>query len=252
VSVQELFDLSDQVAVVTGAGRGIGEGIAKVFADAGAAVVLAARRTDEIERVRDEIEAKGQRAIAVTTDVTDETAVDALAREAVDRYGKLSIWVNNAGGSPVAKRLTRLSRADWDACLSLNLTALWTCTVTAAKYMDQGCVINISSKAAWGPVPGSGHYAAAKAGVNSLTETFARELAPAIRVNGIAPGAVPTEIMMKALRLEDGDLPKLKENLGIPMGRLGTPLDLGACALFLASPASSWITGQTLIVTGGM
>lgn len=252
MSVQELFDLSDQVAVVTGAGRGIGEGIAKVFADAGAAVVLAARRTDEIERVRDEIEAKGQRAIAVTTDVTDETAVDALAREAVDRYGKLSIWVNNAGGSPVAKRLTRLSRADWDACLSLNLTALWTCTVTAAKYMDQGCVINISSKAAWGPVPGSGHYAAAKAGVNSLTETFARELAPAIRVNGIAPGAVPTEIMMKALRLEDGDLPKLKENLGIPMGRLGTPLDLGACALFLASPASSWITGQTLIVTGGM
>jgi 7-alpha-hydroxysteroid dehydrogenase len=134
----------------------------------------------------------------------------------------------------------------------LNLTAVWTCTVTAAKYMDEGCVINISSKAAWGPVPGSGHYAAAKAGVNSLTETFARELAPAIRVNGIAPGAVPTEIMMKALRLEEGDLPDLKENLGIPLGRLGTPLDLGAAALFLASPASSWITGQTLIVTGGM
>jgi NAD(P)-dependent dehydrogenase (short-subunit alcohol dehydrogenase family) len=118
--------------------------------------------------------------------------------------------------------------------------------------MDEGCVINISSKAAWGPVPGSGHYAAAKAGVNSLTETFARELAPAIRVNGIAPGAVPTEIMMKALRLGEEDLSDLKENLGIPLGRLGTPLDLGAAALFLASPASSWITGQTLIVTGGM
>lgn len=252
MKVDELFDLSDQVAVVTGAGRGIGEGIATLLADAGAAVVLAARRTDELERVKSEIEAKGQRALAVTTDVTDGESVDALARAALDGFGKLSIWVNNAGGSPVAKRLTRLSREDWDACVELNLTAVWTCTVTAAKYMDEGCVINISSKAAWGPVPGSGHYAAAKAGVNSLTETFARELAPAIRVNGIAPGAVPTEIMMKALRLEDADLPDLQKNLGIPLGRLGTPLDLGAAALFLASPASSWITGQTLIVTGGM
>jgi NAD(P)-dependent dehydrogenase (short-subunit alcohol dehydrogenase family) len=251
-TVAELFDLSDQVAVVTGAGRGIGEGIAELLAEAGAAVVLAARRTGEIERVAKQIEARGQRAIAVTTDVTDESAVEALARAAVDHYGKLSIWVNNAGGSPVAKRLTRLSRDVWDQTLAVNLTSVWTCSVTAARHMDEGCIINISSRAAWGPVPGSGHYAAAKAGVNSLTETFAQELAPKIRVNGIAPGAVPTEIMMKALRLGDEDLPRLQERMGIALARLGTPLDMASAALFLASPASSWITGQTLIVTGGV
>ncbi len=250
--IDELFDLSDDVAVVTGAGRGIGEGIATLLAEAGAAVVLAARRTDEIERVQKDLEGRGLRAAAVTTDVTDDAAIEALARSAVDRYGKLSVWVNNAGGSPVAKRLVKLSREDWDAAVALNLTAVWTCTVTAAKHMERGSIINISSRAAWGPVPGSGHYAAAKAGTNSLTETFAQELAPDIRVNGIAPGAVPTEIMMKALRLGEGDLPALEDNLKIALGRLGTPLDIGGAALFLASKASSWITGQTLVVTGGM
>ena len=251
-SIQELFDLSDQVAVVTGAGRGIGEGIAHLLAEAGAPVVLAARRTNEIERVQKDLEEKGLRALAVTTDVTDDESVDALARAAVDSYGKLSIWVNNAGGSPVQKRLVRLARPDWDAAIAVNLTSVWVCTVTAAKYMDEGSVINISSRVAWGPAPGSGHYAAAKAGTNSLTETFAKELGPKIRVNGIAPGAVPTEIMMKALKLSDDDLPMLEKNLNLAMGRLGTPRDLGQAALFLASPASSWITGQTLIVSGGM
>lgn len=253
MSIEKLFDLSGEVAVVTGAGRGIGEGIANVLADAGAAVVLAARRTDEIERVASEIKGRGLRAIATTTDVTDEAAVDALARTAVDSFGKLSIWVNNAGGSPVARRLVRLSREDWDHCLAVNLTAVWTCTVIAAKYMEEGAsIVNISSRAADQPTPGSGHYAAAKAGVNSLTGTFAHELAPKIRVNGISPGPVPTEVMMKALRLGEEDLPQFEERLQIPMARFGTPLDLGAAALFLASPASSWITGHTLIVTGGM
>ncbi len=252
-SIEALFDLSSEVAVVTGAGRGIGEGIANVLADAGAAVVLAARRTDEIERVQAEIEARGLRALAVTTDVTDEGAVNALVQQAVDAYGKLSVWVNNAGGSPVARRLSRLSRADWDACIAVNLTAVWTCTVAAAKAMEEGgSIINISSRAADQPTPGSGHYAAAKAAVNSLTENFARELAPRIRVNGIAPGAVPTEIMMKALRLGDDDLPALEKNLRLPAGRLGTPEDLGAAALFLCSRASSWITGEVISVSGGM
>jgi NAD(P)-dependent dehydrogenase (short-subunit alcohol dehydrogenase family) len=252
-SIQELFDLSDRVAVVTGAGRGIGEGIAHLLAEAGAAVVLAARRTEEIERVQKEIEEKGLRALAVTTDVTDDDSVEALARAAVDTYGKLSIWVNNAGGSPVKHRLVNLNRADWDSAIALNLTSIWSCTRAAVAHMEEGgSVINISSRVAWGPAPGSGHYAAAKAATNSLTETFAKELGPKIRVNGIAPGAVPTEIMMTALRLGDDDLPALEKNLDLAMKRLGTPRDIGSAALFLASPASSWITGQTLIVSGGM
>jgi NAD(P)-dependent dehydrogenase (short-subunit alcohol dehydrogenase family) len=251
--VQHLFDLSSDVAVVTGAGRGIGEGIARTLAAAGAAVVCAARRTAEIEKVAEAINQEGGRAIAVTTDVTDEAQVDALAKAAIDRFGQLDIWVNNAGGSPVQSRLTKLGREDWDRAIELNLTAVWVCTCIAARYLEEGGrVVNISSRAAVGPMPGSGHYAAAKAGVNSLTETFAHELGPRIRVNGIMPGAVPTEIMMTALGLGDDDLPKLEKNLRLPMRRLGTPEDLGAAALYLASPASSWVTGQILAVTGGM
>lgn len=249
---QALFDLSGEVAVVTGAGRGIGEGIATVLAEAGASVVLAARRTAEIERVASQLGERGLRALAVTTDVTDDAAVEALACAAVEGFGRLSIWVNNAGGSPARRRLTKLSREDWDAALALNLTAVWIGTVTAARHMDEGCVINISSRVADGPAAGSGHYAAAKAGTNSLTQTFSRELAPRIRVNGISPGAVPTEIMMKALALTEADLPELPKSAQIALGRLGTPTDIGAAALFLASKASSWITGETLRVTGGM
>jgi NAD(P)-dependent dehydrogenase (short-subunit alcohol dehydrogenase family) len=253
MNVPALFDLTGDVAVVTGAGRGIGEGIARVLAGAGAAVVLAARRTEEIERVAADIREAGGRAIAATTDVTDESAVDALARTACDEFGKLDIWVNNAGGSPVSQRLTKLPKDEWENTLRLNLTAVWTCTVVAAKYMeDGGRILNISSKAAVDPIAGSGHYAAAKAGVNSLTGTFAAELGPKIRVNCIMPGAVPTEIMMKALRLGEDDLPALEKNLRLPAGRLGTPEDLGAAALFLCCPASSWITGEVISVSGGM
>jgi NAD(P)-dependent dehydrogenase (short-subunit alcohol dehydrogenase family) len=127
------------------------------------------------------------------------------------------------------------------------------CTRAAARHMrDGGRVVNISSRAAVTPMPGSGHYSAAKAAVNSLTQTFAKELGPRIRVNCIMPGAVPTEIMMTALRLTDADLANLERRLRLPMGRLGTPSDLGAAVLYFVSPASSWVTGQILAVDGGM
>jgi NAD(P)-dependent dehydrogenase (short-subunit alcohol dehydrogenase family) len=253
MNVPSLFDLSGDVAVVTGAGRGIGEGIARTLAGAGAAVVVAARRTNEIEKVAETIRGEGGQALAVTTDVTDEDSLEALARAAVSEFGKLDIWVNNAGGSPVQSRLTRLPREEWDSTIRLNLTAVWSATVVAASHLEEGGrILNISSKAAVGPIPGSGHYAAAKAGVNSLTATFAVELGPKIRVNCIMPGAVPTEIMMKALKLGEDDLPALEKNLRLPAGRLGTPEDLGAAALYLVSPASSWVTGEVISVSGGM
>lgn len=251
--MSDLFDLRGDVAVVTGAGRGIGEGIATVLADAGAAVVCAARRADEIERVAAGIRDRGGRAIAVATDVTDEAAVEALADAAVAEFGRLDVWVNNAGGSPIQTPLTQLPREEWDATMRLNLTAVWLCTRAAASRMgDNGRIVNISSRAANSVVPGSGHYAAAKAGVNSLTTTFARELGPRIRVNCIMPGAVPTEIMMTAMRLEDKDLPALEKRLRLPAGRLGTPQDLGAAVLYLVSPGASWVTGQVIAIDGGM
>lgn len=246
-----LFDLSGEVAVVTGAGRGIGEGIARTFADAGAAVVVAARRANEVERVAADIEAAGGSALAVPTDVTDPRALAHLADATRERFGRVSIWVNNAGGSPVRSPLLDLGREDWDQTIALNLTAVWEASTVAARAMDTGVIINVSSLAGFGPVPGSGHYAAAKAAVHSLTQTLARELAPRIRVNAIAPGSVPTEVMMEALGLDEGDLEQYRSRSRIPLERLGTPDDIGATALYLVAPASSWVTGQILVVSGG-
>jgi NAD(P)-dependent dehydrogenase (short-subunit alcohol dehydrogenase family) len=250
--LDEIFGLTGEVAIVTGAGRGIGEGIAKVLAGAGASVVCAARRTEEIERVAGEIVAANGQAIAVTTDVTDTDALRKLGEAARQNFGRLDIWVNNAGGSPLQMPLTELPREEWEATLALNLTAIWESSRIAAELMeDGGRILNISSIAAEMVVPGSGHYSAAKAGVNMLTRAFAQELGPRIRVNCIMPGAVPTEIMMKAMNLTDKDLPGLEKMLRLPAGRLGTPEDLGAAALFLCSKASEWNTGQCIRISGG-
>lgn len=249
----DLFDLTGEVAVVTGAGRGIGEGIAKVLADYGASVVCAARRTEEIERVAAEIVAANGKAIACTADVTNDADVNELAATAVKEFGSLDMWVNNAGGSPVQAPLVELDRAEWDNTLALNLTAVWVGSRVAAKHMNgQGRILNISSIAAEDVIEGSGHYAAAKAGVNMMTRTFSKELGPGIRVNAIMPGFVPTEIMMEALNLTEEQLPTIEKSLNLPAGRLGTPRDLGAAALYLLSPASEWVTGQILRVSGGM
>ncbi|MFK7916984.1 MAG: SDR family NAD(P)-dependent oxidoreductase [Ilumatobacter sp.] len=246
------FDLTGTVAVVTGGGQGIGEGIAKNLAAAGASVVVAARHQDRIERVAREINDTGAQAIAVVTDVTDRSALEALADAAVDTFGGLHTWVNNAGGSSVRQPLDEMSDDDWDQCLSLNLTSVWRASVVAAARMtDGGSIINISSPAGDRGVPGSGHYAAAKAGVNSLTKTMSLELAPNIRVNGISPGYVPTEVMMIALDTDEAALEAMATKR-VPLKRLGTPDDMGSTAVYLASGAGGWVTGQTIIVAGGL
>jgi NAD(P)-dependent dehydrogenase (short-subunit alcohol dehydrogenase family) len=246
------FELTGKVAVVTGGGQGIGEGIARAYADAGAAVVVAARHADRVARVADDIIAGGGRALAVPTDVTDRDAVTRLADAAVDTFGGLDIWVNNAGGSAVRSPLTELDETDWETCLRVNLTAVWHCSVIAAARMTRGgTIINVTSPAATRAVPGSGHYSAAKAGVNALTLTMSIELAPSIRVNGIAPGFVPTEVMMTALNT---DVPALEAmaDKRVPLKRLGTPDDMAGAAIYLASDAGSWVTGQTITVAGGL
>ena len=144
LTTPELFDMSGHVAVITGAGRGIGEGIAKSFSEAGASVIVAARRTEEIDRVAAEINKSGVSAIAVTTDGTDEDDVENLANAAIAEYGKLTTWVNNAGGSPMRMPLSDLPREEWDRTVALNLTSIYIGCVTAAKYMTKGSIINLS------------------------------------------------------------------------------------------------------------
>ncbi len=243
------FDLTNQVAVVTGGGTGIGEGIAKVYARAGAKVAVAGRRTEPIERVAAEINEAGGEAIAVQTDVTDRAQLEALADAAVDQFGSLSIWANNAGGSPYRTPLVELDRDGWDQCFDLNVSALWEASVIAADRMDEGSILNISSGASHRGVPGSGHYAAAKAAVNSLTKTFALELAPRIRVNCICPGWIETDIMMTAMNFTQDDLPKVAKN--IPMKKMGDPEDVGMAALYFAAPSGAWVTGQIIDISGG-
>lgn len=246
------FDLQGQVAVVTGGGQGIGEGIAKAFAEAGAAVVVAARHVDRVERVAADIVAAGGRAVAVPTDVTDKAALEALADAAVTTFGGLHVWVNNAGGSSVRSPLDELDEDDWESCLAVNLTSVWRASVIAKSRMAQGgSIINVTSPAATRAVPGSGHYSAAKAGVNALTLTMSVEFAPHVRVNGIAPGYVPTEVMMTALNM---DVPALEQmaQKRVPLRRLGTPDDMASAAIYLASEAGSWVTGQTITVSGGL
>lgn len=252
--MQDLFDLTGKTAVITGAGRGIGEGIATLLADAGANVVCAARSEDQIARVAEAINASNSsgRAVAHATDVSKAEDMDALAQRAVDEFGRLDIWVNNAGGSLVSAPITELDPAEWDKTLAVNLSSVFYGVRAAARHMkDGGSIVNTSSMAGRDPFPGSGHYSAAKAGVNMLTKTLALELgAQKVRVNAILPGFVPTDTVKKALDMTDEDFGPLLEQLNLPAGRLGTPRDIAACVLYLVGDSGEWVTGQNFCIAG--
>lgn len=239
---------------MTGSGRGIGEGIAIAMAQAGCDVVLTARRQAEIEAVADQVRALGRRALAIAGDITDRDFVESLADRTVAEMGRLTHWVSNAGGADdrTPRHLSDMPDRQWDYQLDLNLTAVFTGARAAARVMeDGGVIVNISSRAARKGSPNNGPYAVAKAGVDILTSTLALELSPRIRVNGVAPGPIPTEVFMEFFDASEEDLPALAKRLGVPLGRLGTPDDVANAVVFLSSPASSWITGETILVDGG-
>ncbi len=248
-----LFDLTGKTAVVTGAGRGIGEGIATTLAEAGANIVCAARSTDQIEHTAGVINASntGGRAIFQKTDVSLPEDMKALAQRAVDEFGSLDIWVNNAGGSLVSAPLAELDLAEWDKTIAVNLSSIFYSVQAAVPHFsDKSAMVNISSLAGLEPFAGSAHYSAAKAGVNMMTKTLGIELGPKTRVNAIMPGFVPTDTVKKALSMSDEDFGPLLEQLQLPAGRLGTPQDIAALVLYMVAPSSEWLTGQAVALSG--
>ena len=243
--------LDGQVAIVTGASRGIGRAVAIALAKVGAKVVINyAGNAEAAEEVRTVITANGGQAITVKADVADADAVDSLVKQAIETYGKIDILVNNAGITRDTL-LMRMKDEDWDAVMNTNLKGIFYCTKAVTKSMMKqrsGKIINMTSVVGLMGNAGQANYAAAKAGVIGFTKSMAKELASrGITVNAIAPGFIATDMTQGLSEQVKADL-----EAKIPLSRLGEAEDVAAAVVFLASQSANYITGQTLNVDGGM
>ena len=241
--------MDGMVSVVTGSGQGIGRAIAWALADLGSDIVLNARRLADLETTARGVRSRGRRALIVAGDIRDFSEV--LADRTIAEFGRLDVLVNNVGGSDETTTRALLDTPDdvFRSQIELNLTSAFQgCKAAARRMTNGGSIVNISSGAGTRGSPFTGPYAAAKAGMNNLTQTLSLELAPLIRVNAVAPGPVVTEAFLKTLNVE-GKLDEVAA--GIPLARLGTPEDIAAAVVYFASPASSWVTGQLLLIAGG-
>ena len=246
------FSLHGRVAVVTGAGTGIGRGTALVLAEHGADIVLAGRRPEPLEDTAKEIEKLGCRTLVAPTDVTDVAQCERLVRLTVGELGRLDILVNNAGGAST-KPLDDWTPEDWHRTLDVNVGSVWFLSRFASQPMleqGKGAIVNISSGSAFFAFPAGAPYGASKAAVNNLTMSMAAAWTPkGVRVNAVASGAVRTDMLIEDSKKHGLDEAALAA--GNAMGRIGDPDEIGYAVLFLASDASSYCSGQTLWVNGG-
>lgn len=242
--------LKDKVALITGGARGIGRAIALTFAREGADIVVADVNLEIAQKTASEIESLGRKALALEMDVTNYDLVEAGINKILDKMGKVDILVNNAGITK-DNLLLRMSQADWDAVINVNLKGTFNCIKAVSRPMVKqrsGRIISIASIIGLMGNPGQANYAASKAGIIALTKTVAKELASRnINANAVAPGFIQTEMTAK---LSEEIKQKMLE--AIPLGKLGTPEDVANVCLFLASQESSYITGQTITIDGGM
>ena len=248
-NVPVLFSLHGQVAIVTGAGKGIGRACALALAQAGADVAVAARTRADIEAVADEIRGMGRRAIAIACDVSNDGALDGLVQSTVAELGAITILVNNAGGAG-PNDPQRMPGADFAKVLAWNVVPAYALIQKCVPRMREaggGAVVNISSSAARYAQKHFSAYGAAKAALNQMTRNLAQDFAPHVRINAIEPGSILTDALRPYLTPER-NAAMLDRT---PLARLGEVEDVAAAALFLASPASGWITGKVLGVDGG-
>lgn len=251
MSAARLFDLTGQVALVTGASSGLGVRFAQVLAEAGAAVALVARRADRLAAVKGEIEAAGGRAVAIAADVTDRGAMTRAFDAAEQAFGTVTVLVNNAG-VVTSGRAVDVTEDEWRRVVGTNLDAVFFASQEVARRMlaagKGGAIVNIASMLGLSVAKGVAPYAVAKAGVIQLTKAMALELAfKGIRVNAIAPGWFVTDLNRDYLASERGAA--IKQD--IPIGRFGEVRDLDGALLLLASDAGRFITGATIVVDGG-
>jgi NAD(P)-dependent dehydrogenase (short-subunit alcohol dehydrogenase family) len=243
----QLFDLSGQVALVTGGSRGLGYQMVKAFAAAGADVVIASRKIDNCEKVATEVRQLGRRALAVQVHAARWDDLDRMVDVVYGEFGRLDILVNNAGMSPPMPS-HEVTEKLFDSVVGLNFKGPFRLASQVAKRMyegDGGSIVNVSSSGALQPLPGVVPYGSAKAALNAMTRSLAAEYGPKVRVNTLSPGPFLTDIA------EAWD-PATRQSVPSALGRPGRPEEIVSAALFLVSPASSFVTGALVRVDGGL